>query len=152
MDNENVIRLNEVDNIPIFTEQFLEHNKQRETELRSLKKMTTDCEENNAVLQKHIEDINITIGQLEKDIEDKKQTNAILLNQFNSFKANLYEEFHNFPLPGTNECPSEETIDHYMQKLQAIYKPNSNSRDMEIIKQKISNVLNKSKDLVKDYD
>lgn len=34
-DNNDLInRSNEVDNIPIFTEQFLEHNKQRETELR----------------------------------------------------------------------------------------------------------------------
>lgn len=56
--------VNKIGDIPIFTEQFIEHNKKREAELRTLKKMTTDCEENNAMLEKHINDINSEIEQL----------------------------------------------------------------------------------------
>ncbi|KAK7025523.1 High mobility group protein 20A, partial [Halocaridina rubra] len=41
--------------IPIFTEEFLNHNKVREAELRQLRKSNTDYEEQNAILQKHIE-------------------------------------------------------------------------------------------------
>ena len=41
--------------IPIFTEEFLDHNKARELELKQLRKQTGEFEEQNAVLGKHIE-------------------------------------------------------------------------------------------------
>ena len=43
--------------IPIFTEEFLSHNKVREGELRQLRKSNTDYEEQNAILQKQIENM-----------------------------------------------------------------------------------------------
>lgn len=140
-------RSNEIDNIPIFTEEFLEHNKKREAELRHLKKMTTDCEENNAMLQKHVEDINTTISQLESEINQKKLSNAQLLSHLNEIKKLILNEFKTVPIPGTNECPNEETIESYIQKLQINFKPNSNAKEMEVIKQKIANVLAKYNEL-----
>lgn len=147
--NNDLVRSNEVDNIPIFTEQFLDHNKHRETELRNLKKMTTDCEENNAMLQKQIEDINTTIGQLDTEIKQKKKNNAELYHHLTTLKRLLFEEFRTIQIPGTNELPTQETIEIYVQKLQTAYKPNSNSKEMDTIKQKISNVLAKCNEVSK---
>ncbi|KAK3797934.1 hypothetical protein RRG08_014012 [Elysia crispata] len=55
--------------IPIFTEEFLDHNKARDAELRQLRKQTTELEEQNAILSKHtdnmrqaVERINVTTG------------------------------------------------------------------------------------------
>lgn len=39
--------------IPIFTEEFLDHNKTRDAELRQLRKINTDYEQQNAILSKH---------------------------------------------------------------------------------------------------
>lgn len=43
--------------IPIFTEEFLDHNKMREQELRQLRKLNTEYEEQNAILSKHIDNL-----------------------------------------------------------------------------------------------
>ena len=43
--------------IPIFRDEFLELNKARETELRTLKKTVNEFEEQTAVLQKHVNTI-----------------------------------------------------------------------------------------------
>ena len=51
--------------IPIFTEEFLDHNKARETELRQLRKQNTEYEEQNAILSKHIENMKSAIDKLE---------------------------------------------------------------------------------------
>uniref|UniRef100_A0A1Y1N7V9 HMG box domain-containing protein n=1 Tax=Photinus pyralis TaxID=7054 RepID=A0A1Y1N7V9_PHOPY len=70
---------NEIDmgnfDIPIFTEEFLDHNKTRDAELRQLKKSNTDYEQQNSRLQKHIEDVKGAIEKLEVEIlqQRKKQ-------------------------------------------------------------------------------
>ena len=51
--------------IPIFTEEFLDHNKAREAELRQLRKQNTEYEEQNAILSKHIENMKAAIDKLE---------------------------------------------------------------------------------------
>ncbi|EPQ03103.1 SWI/SNF-related matrix-associated actin-dependent regulator of chromatin subfamily E member 1 [Myotis brandtii] len=49
--------------VPIFTEEFLDQNKAREAELRRLRKMNVAFEEQNAVLQRHTQNMSSGTGE-----------------------------------------------------------------------------------------
>lgn len=107
-------------NIPIFTEEFLDHNKTRETELRQMRKQTTELEEQNAILSKHIENMKQAIEKLEIDTVQQRSTNMALQGHLDALRTTLTNNFASIPLPGTNEFPTLESIDAYMTKLHNI--------------------------------
>ncbi|XP_041356179.1 high mobility group protein 20A-like [Gigantopelta aegis] len=106
--------------IPIFTEDFLDHNKARENELRQLRKQTTELEEQNAILSKHIENMKLAIEKLEVEAVQQRSTNMALQSHLEMLRTALTTHFSTVPLPGTNEVPTLETIDTYMTKLHTI--------------------------------
>ncbi|XP_072019855.1 high mobility group protein 20A-like [Amphiura filiformis] len=106
--------------IPIFTEEFLNYNKTRENELRQLRKSTTEYEEQNAILQKHIDNMKSAIEKLESEAVQQRNTNMALNQHLQSLRAMLTSSFAGVPLPGTNEVPTLQTIDSYMTKLHQI--------------------------------
>lgn len=106
--------------IPIFTEEFLNYNKTRENELRQLRKSTTEYEEQNAILQKHIDNMKSAIEKLETEAVQQRNTNMALNSHLQSLRAMLTSSFAGVPLPGTNEVPTLTTIDSYMTKLHQI--------------------------------
>merc|ERR1712133_181897 len=63
--------------IPIFTEEFLDHNKARELELKQLRKQTGEFEEQNAVLGKHIESMKSAITKLEVETFSRDKTTLL---------------------------------------------------------------------------
>lgn len=65
---------NSVIDLPIFTEEFLEHNKIREQELRNLRSFMLDYEETNAISSKHIDDMLKANEKLEKEEEKELET------------------------------------------------------------------------------
>lgn len=103
--------------IPIFTEEFLDHNKARETELRQLRKSNTEFEEQNAILSKHIDNMKAAISKLEVETVQQRNNNFALQQHLDNLRATLTANFANVPLPGSNEMPTLETIDSYMSKL-----------------------------------
>lgn len=64
--------------IPIFTEEFLDHNKHVDLELRLLRKSNTDFDQQNAVLERHVEHMNTGVAKLQADSADLARTNAAL--------------------------------------------------------------------------
>ena len=140
---------NEVDNIQIFTKEFLDHNRTRENELRNLKITVNDYEMKNASLETHIKSISSTINGLENEIVQKKGKNALLYNHLSKLRSLLYKEFQEYPIPGTKETPSQENIEQYLAKLQESYSKSNNPKDKERVKQKISNVLAKCQEFEK---
>ncbi|KAL5020148.1 hypothetical protein ScPMuIL_003040 [Solemya velum] len=106
--------------IPIFTEDFLDHNKARESELRQLRKQTTELEEQNAILSKHIENMKHAIEKLEIEAVQQRSNNMALQGHLDALRTTLTTNFASVLLPGTNETPSLETIDMYMAKLHSI--------------------------------
>lgn len=106
--------------IPIFTEEFLDHNKARETELRQLRKSNTEYEEQNAILSKHIENMKAAISKLEVETVQQRNNNMALQQHLENLRATLTENFASVPLPGTNETPTLETIDSYMARLHTL--------------------------------
>lgn len=134
---------NEVDNIQIFTKEFLDHNRTRENELRSLKTMVSDYEMKNASLETNIKSINATISGMDQEIETKKAKNAQLYGYLTQLRSALYDAFKDFAIPGTKETLSKDNIEQWLPKLLDSYSKMTNPKEKEKIKQKISSVLTK---------
>lgn len=97
--NNSDIDLMNID-IPIFTEEFLDHNKIRDAELRQLRKSNTDYEQQNSILQKHIESMKNAIEKLENEIMQQKRNNNSLQRHLNHLRMTLTNGFSNVKLPG----------------------------------------------------
>ncbi|XP_055873369.1 high mobility group protein 20A-like [Biomphalaria glabrata] len=106
--------------IPIFTEEFLDHNKVRDAELRQLRKQTTELEEQNAILSKHTDNMRQAVERLEVEAQHQRQTNQALLSHLEALRTCLTSSFSSLPLPGTGELPTLETIDTYMARLHSL--------------------------------
>ncbi|KDR10436.1 high mobility group protein 20A-like [Zootermopsis nevadensis] len=118
--------------IPIFTEEFLDHNKAREAELRQLRKSNTDYEQQNAILQKHIENMKAAVEKLEVETVQQRNYNVALQQHLDHMRATLTTSFQNIPLPGSNEVPTLTSIDNYMTRLHSLLL-DSTTRDREAL-------------------
>lgn len=103
--------------IPVFTEEFLDHNKARESELRQLRRQTTELEEQNAILSKHIDNMKQAIEKLDVESVQQRSSNMALQGHLDGLRTSLTSQFSTTPLPGTGETPTLDTIDAYMAKL-----------------------------------
>ncbi|XP_062888345.1 SWI/SNF-related matrix-associated actin-dependent regulator of chromatin subfamily E member 1-related [Mobula hypostoma] len=102
---------------PIFTEEFLDQTKARESELRKLRKSNVEFEEQNIILQKHIESMNNAKEKLEQELALEERETLTLQHQLQAVRQALTASFASIPIPGTGETPTEGTLDTYMAKL-----------------------------------
>ncbi|XP_050295013.1 high mobility group protein 20A-like isoform X2 [Anthonomus grandis grandis] len=117
--------------IPIFTEEFLDHNKIRDSELRQLRKINTDYEQQNAILTKHIENMKTAITKLETEITQQEKTNTALEQHLDHLRVSLSNCFSEVRLPGMRETASLENIENYMINLHTILlEDNSNDKKL----------------------
>lgn len=107
----------DIGDIPIFTEQFLEHNKAREMELRKLRKLTTEYEEQNAILSKHLDNMREAELRLKKEMAEMRSQNEAIERYMDQMRRDFVTTFTDVPIPGTNEYPTLETVDEYITKL-----------------------------------
>ncbi|KAI2799398.1 High mobility group protein 20A [Blomia tropicalis] len=82
-------------------QQFLEHNKMREQELRNYRALTTEYEEENAILSKHVDDMTSATERLIQDETKERETNGRLKAVFEMLQQNIVEQFHDVELPQT---------------------------------------------------
>jgi len=122
--------------IPIFTEEFLDHNKAREAELRQLRKSNTEYEEQNAILSKHIDNMKAAIDKLEVETNQQRTSNHTLAQYLDKLRSTLTASFATIPLPGSNEVPTVETIDNYMCKLHSLVTGQQNEHEALVSKVK----------------
>ncbi|KAJ0069931.1 hypothetical protein NL108_016662, partial [Boleophthalmus pectinirostris] len=109
--------------IPIFTEEFLNHSKgksaffflnparfyitclhfflctAREAELRQLRKTNMEYEERNAALQKHVESMRGAVERLEGDVMQERGRNSLLQQHLETLRQALTSSFSSVPLP-----------------------------------------------------
>ena len=76
----------------------------REGELRQLRKQTTELEEQNAILSKHIESMKHAIEKLEVEAVQQRSTNMALQGHLDNLRTTLTENFNTVPLPGEKEA------------------------------------------------
>jgi len=130
--------------IPIFTEEFLDHNKARELELRQLRKQTTEFEEQNAVLGKHIDSMKSAISKLEVETVQQRQNNAGLQQQLDMLRQMVVSSFRGVQLPGNHEPLTMQSVDQFVSGLNAMM--------VEQQGQQHSGLLNTVKDIVSRMD
>ncbi|KXJ09183.1 high mobility group protein 20A [Exaiptasia diaphana] len=107
-------------NIPIFTEEFLDHNKVKENELRQLRKTATEYEDQNSILSKHIEEMKQGLEKIQVESNTQRTTNELLQQHLYSLRTVLTLGFQDLRLPSTGELPSDDCIDNYMTKLYSL--------------------------------
>ncbi|XP_032870970.1 high mobility group protein 20A isoform X2 [Amblyraja radiata] len=129
--------------IPIFSEEFLDHSKARERELRQLRKSNIEYEERNAALQKHVESMKTAVEKLEIDVMQERNRNVLLQQHLDTLRQALTSSFATVPLPGSGETPTLDTIDSYMRKLHGIILSNPQSSE---------NLITTVRDLVSRLD
>jgi len=68
--------------------------------LRQLRKQTTELEEQNAILSKHIENMKHAIEKLEVESVQERSTNMALQGHLDALRTTLTSNFSAIPLPG----------------------------------------------------
>ncbi|XP_078070214.1 SWI/SNF-related matrix-associated actin-dependent regulator of chromatin subfamily E member 1-related-like isoform X2 [Mustelus asterias] len=129
-------------NIPIFTEEFLDHNKAREAELRKLRKTNIEYEEQNAVLQKHIDNMRSAKEKLEGELAEEQSQNATLHKHLENLRQMLTTSFSNVSLPGSGESVTLDTVDSFMTKLHSIIDedPQQNEKLVRKVQEVVSSL------------
>lgn len=128
--------------IPIFTDKFLEHNRQLETELKKIRKLNTDYEQQNAVLEKHVENVRAGISKTNNEITDIRSENDRLASYLEMLRKKLATQLRNLSIPSEANGANIENIDKYMNDLVEMAKDNSHGPAS----------LNKAKDLLRKVD
>ncbi|CAH4028487.1 high mobility group protein 20A [Pieris brassicae] len=125
--------------IPIFTEQFLQHNKLRESELRQLRKANSDYEQQNATLQRHAEEVSAATARLRAETAAAAERTAALVGHRKALVAALVQALQStiLPLSGGPEGATESNIEEYMEKLQNMVTENKNN---SLLKQALDNL------------
>lgn len=128
--------------IPIFTDDFLEHNKALDSELRTLRKSQTDYEQQNAILEKHVENMETGVEKLTGETEALKETNRVLSNYLEKLRQKLVESLSGLSIPSQLQGATLANIDQYMVDLQNMVTSNSHGPAS----------LNKARDIIRKSD
>nr|XP_018917477.1 PREDICTED: high mobility group protein 20A-like [Bemisia tabaci] len=139
--------------ISIFTEEFLEHNKVRETELRQLRKSATNYEQQNAILLKHLDNMKTAVEKLQSETAQQEAANTSMQKHLQDLRQNLSQKFAALPLPGTNETPTLQTIDNYMsQMLSTLMATPPNQAFNKSVKDVVNSLNISVKDFMSDFN
>lgn len=128
--------------IPIFTDDFLEHNKALDSELRTLRKSQTDYEQQNSILEKHVENMQNGVDKLSAETVSLKETNRVLDNYLNKLRLKLVDSLSSLSIPSHSHGASLDNIDQYMMDLHNMVSSNSHGPAS----------LNKAKDIIRKAD
>ncbi|MEE6487759.1 hypothetical protein FKM82_015018 [Ascaphus truei] len=120
--------------VPIFTEEFLDQNKVREAELRRLRKVNTEFEEQNTILQKHTESMNCAKEKLEQELALEERQTLALQQQLQTLRQVMLCSFVSLPIPGTGETPTLGNLDLYMAKLHNVIESNPAQHEKLVIR------------------
>ena len=89
----------------------------RESELRKLRKPTTEYEEQNAILSKRLDNLKTVIEKLEDEGKRSNEDINALEPFLQNFRSILVRSFANARLLESDEAPKEETIDEFLEEL-----------------------------------
>lgn len=128
--------------IPIFTEQFLDHNRKIDSELRMLRKSNNDYEQQNAILEKHVENMKNGIARLDDETLQLHLENKKLQMYLESLRNKLVSAFATLSIPTEPAGCNPDNIDKYMNDLYLMEINQSNGHAL----------LNKAKDIIRKVD
>ncbi|XP_050075108.1 high mobility group protein 20A [Anopheles maculipalpis] len=135
-----VLRQGDYD-IPIFTEDFLDHNKVVDSELRTLRKSNIDYEQQNSVLEKHVENMENGIQKLNGETSSLESRNAVLESYLLKLRTTLANALQGLPLSGDCAGATVDNIDQYLENLHQMADSSTQGH-----------TLNKAKDIIRKLD
>ncbi|XP_022221712.2 high mobility group protein 20A [Drosophila obscura] len=104
--------------IPIYTNEFIEHNRSTENELRTLRKTKTDLEQQNAVLEQHVDNTKAGYAKVMGEVAELKEENVRLEAYVKGLRQKLVAALSGVPLPPVEPSgPNVGNIDRYMHHL-----------------------------------
>lgn len=107
--------------IPIYSDEFVEHNKARENEMRVLRKEIGELEAQNSLLNKHLDSMKQSICKMENECDQYKMSSEHYQKKLDVFRQTMLKCFAQLPLPQSpHDYPSMANIDEYVFKLHAL--------------------------------
>ncbi|XP_063708616.1 high mobility group protein 20A [Culicoides brevitarsis] len=103
--------------IQIFTEEFLEHNKEVESELKIVRKKLTDLQQQNSNLERYVESMKGGVEKLQIEQNALNTKNSALEKYLKELRTLLSTALQGIPLPDKKLLPTMENIDAYMHEL-----------------------------------
>lgn len=97
----------------------------RENELRKLRKVNTEFEEQNAILSKHIENMKKGIDKLEGERKEQQNEISALQRHLAKLRQIISRSFVDIQIPGVTDPLTSETVDSFVAKLQQYIQENS---------------------------
>lgn len=113
-----------------------------ETELKKIRKMNTDYEQQNAVLEKHVENMRVGITKTGAEITELRNENDKLSSYLETLRQKLAIQLRNLSIPSEPNGANIDNISKYMNDLFEMAKDNSHGPAS----------LNKAKDLLRKVD
>lgn len=137
--------LSTVLDLPIFTEEFLDHNKLRDRDLKRVRTIKQDNEEENAILSKHVESMQQQFEGLRMAEVMNRQANCKLKGILDRLQHNLTECLKDVSIPpdycdrtvnratanGGQAClgpPNMQSIDLFMAELDRFRQTTNNNK------------------------
>ncbi|XP_017027840.1 high mobility group protein 20A [Drosophila kikkawai] len=105
--------------IPIYTNEFIEHNRSTENELRTLRKAKTDLEQQNAVLEQHVDNTKAGYAKVMGEVAVLMAENTRLESYVKGLRQKLVSALGAIQLPPQESAgpPSVDNIDRYVRHL-----------------------------------
>lgn len=113
-----------------------------ETELKKIRKLNSDYEQQNAVLEKHVENMRSGIDKTNEEIKALRNENERLEAYLNAVRSRLATQLSKLSIPTEPNGANINNIDKYMNDLYEMVKNNSHGPAS----------LNKAKDLLRKVD
>uniref|UniRef100_A0A915L024 Uncharacterized protein n=1 Tax=Romanomermis culicivorax TaxID=13658 RepID=A0A915L024_ROMCU len=104
--------------IQIFSDQFLEHNKNRESKIRKLRAEICRLEDEEKSQRQNLTRLKTACDHFETELDAQKNYKRDLDDKYDRFSAILTKNFTNLPLPGFPHGAQTGNLQDYMNTLQ----------------------------------
>ncbi|XP_064551680.1 high mobility group protein 20A [Drosophila montana] len=112
--------------IPIYTNEFIEHNRSTENELRLLRKTKTDLEQQNAVLEQHVDNTKAGHAKVMGEVSELKEENARLAAYIKNLRQKIVATLGGITLPPVHPGGlSVDNVDKYIHHLAGMISSSS---------------------------
>ena len=91
-----------------------------EVRVRKLRQTTSDLEEENALVSRHVDNMKAQTERLENEIQNKKLRNQILKQRLVFLQETLTDTFSGVNIPGIDSVPSVDTIAEYLREVETV--------------------------------
>ncbi|KAH8372856.1 hypothetical protein KR009_006592 [Drosophila setifemur] len=107
--------------IPIYTNEFIEHNRSTENELRTLRKAKTDLDQQNAVLEQHVDNTKAGYAKVMGEVSELLEEKVRLESYQQALRQKLLTALAGLPLSPLEPTDlSVDNIDKYIRHLASL--------------------------------